>query len=466
MIKFSNNQTSLFDFVNEPIYKRINDPELDRIQKTLESSDLMEEFRKIIYEDKEIRTDFGRPTRPMDVIIKLLILRRLYHWGFRETEIMGNDRISVRKFLGLKEESSPDHTVLSRWNKRIPESLWKKLNDKIIEYAKAKKVTSGKKMRMDTTVVEGNIHHPMDSGLLEDSVKKLGQLAKKAKNLGLASGERVRDFGRSAKKQVLRIVKYAGKRREEQIELFKTHYQQLVQITKHAVHHAKEIQGYISQGVINQEEKRVKKVNRLKASYEKYIPRIEQVIGQTVRRVFKGEAVPVNEKLLSIHEEHLYPVRKGKKTKPTEFGQICKIQESDGGMITEWATYTSQPSDTHLFIPSIDKHIEIFDRPPQVAAGDRGCWSDINEVIAKGKGVKRVCIPKRGRKSRERILFEKQRWFKKAQRFRTGSEATISVLKRRYGMARCMDRGQEGMDSWISLSCIARNLWTIAHGMT
>ena len=156
MIRFSNNQTSLFDFVNDPIFERVNDPELESIQRVVESSDLMDQFRKILFMDDDIKTDFGRPTRPVDVIIKLLMLRRLYKWGFREAEIMGNDRITVRKFLGLKDEPAPDYSTLSRWNKKIPDSLWKKLNKVIVEYARKKKVTSGRKMRVDTTVIIRN----------------------------------------------------------------------------------------------------------------------------------------------------------------------------------------------------------------------------------------------------------------------------------------------------------------------
>jgi len=306
MIRFSNNQKDLFEFVTEPIYKRVNDPELEKIQEVIETSNLMEKFYRVLIEDKTVMTDFGRPSKSADVIIKLLILRRLYGWSYRDTEAMGNDRITVRKFLGLKDEAAPDHTVLSRWNKRIPAFFWKELNRLLVFYAKEKKVTSGRKMRVDTTVVEGNIHHPTDSSLLEDSVRKLGLLAKEAKTLGFSTGERVRDYSRSAKRRVLHIVKYARKRSEAHIEAFQRHYQELVQITKRAVNSAKRIY----QKIVQHSDDIV--FEPLKRAYERYIPRIESVIGQTQRRVFQGEKVPAGEKLVSIHEEHLYPIRKGK----------------------------------------------------------------------------------------------------------------------------------------------------------
>ena len=214
-------------------------------------------------------------------------------------------------------------------------------------------------------------------------------------------------------------------------------------ITKRALSHAKQIQKAIFDKVEDSEESVIRKVQRIRESYERHIPRIEQVINQT------------------------YPIRKGKKAKPVEFGQIYKIQESDGGIIADWQNYSSQPSDTHLFIPSIDKHEEIFSKVPHLAGADRGFWSETNETCAiEEKGVKRVCIPKRGRKSKDRVIFERQRWFRAGQRFRTGSEATISILKRRFGLNRCMDREQSGMNSWVALGCITRNLCIIAHQVT
>jgi IS5 family transposase len=466
MIQFKNKQTSLFDFVTGPIFERVHDPELENLKKLIESENLLEAFyNELIKHEKKV-FDFGRPTHPMDVVIRMLILRRLYKWSYRTTEKMGNDSISVRKFLGLKEEAAPDHSILSRWNKRIPESLWKKLNETIVKAAKKKKVTLGNKMRTDTTVVEGNIHYPTDSHLLFDGIQKLGRLSRKVRSLGLVSGEIVRDFSRSAKRQVLGIIKYARNRKEDGIHRFKKHYKALVSIAKRSVHHAKNIRTQVFDKTRDTRKDILRKIERIEREYQKYLPRIEQVIHQTVRRVFLGERLKNDEKLISIHEHHLYPIKKGKRSKPVEFGQMVKIQESDGGIITDWDIYRSQPSDANTFIPSIDKHKEIFRKAPILAAGDRGCWSKENEETAKERGVKRVCIPLRGKKGKERQAFEKQRWFKKGKRFRTGSEATISILKRRCGMNKNMDKGQECMDNWVALSCIARNLWLIAHAMT
>jgi IS5 family transposase len=105
-------------------------------------------------------------------------------------------------------------------------------------------------------------------------------------------------------------------------------------------------------------------------------------------------------------------------------------------------------------VPSLDAHIALFGRPPTVAATDRGFSSAPNEQYARDKGVKYVSMPKRGKKTDERRRYEKQRWFRRAQRFRAGSEGRISVLKRRFGLDLCRYNGQEGFDRWLGLGAI------------
>jgi IS5 family transposase len=119
-------------------------------------------------------------------------------------------------------------------------------------------------------------------------------------------------------------------------------------------------------------------------------------------------------------------------------------------------------ADADLFIPSVDRHIETFGRPPHLAAADRGFHSLSNEQLAYDKGVKRVCLPKKGKKSKQRQQIEKSRWFKAGQRFRAGSEGRISVLKRVHGFNRRRDKGQAGFDQWLGWGVIAANLKVIA----
>ena len=91
-------------------------------------------------------------------------------------------------------------------------------------------------------------------------------------------------------------------------------------------------------------------------------------------------------------------------------------------------------------------------------AGDRGLYSVENEQTARRSGVKRVVLPKSGKLSEKRKHHEKQRWFRRGFRFRAGIEGRISVLNRAFGLALCLDHGEEGMGRWVGWGILAHNL--------
>ena len=101
-----------------------------------------------------------------------------------------------------------------------------------------------------------------------------------------------------------------------------------------------------------------------------------------------------------------------------------------------------------------------------MVAADAAFYSNKkNEAVAKAKGVKRVCIPNRATKSIERRREQKKRWFRNGQKWRTGSEGRISVVKRRNGLRRCRYKGYIGMNRWVGLGVIADNVVNIGRAM-
>ena len=107
-----------------------------------------------------------------------------------------------------------------------------------------------------------------------------------------------------------------------------------------------------------------------------------------------------------------------------------------------------------------------FGRVPRLVSADAGFFSARNEAAAHERGVKRVSIPNLGSKSAERKALQKKRWFRKAQKWRTGCEGRISLLKRRHGLRRCLYKGLSGMQRWVGLGVIADNLINIARVMS
>ena len=193
-----------------------------------------------------------------------------------------------------------------------------------------------------------------------------------------------------------------------------------------------------------------------------FLPLVDQAIAQAGRRVLRGEAVPAADKLLSLFEPHTQAIRRHKAGKLTEFGRKVLLDEVEGGLISHFAILNDVGLEHPHFVASLDAHQERFGHPPGLVAGDRGLYSPENEDRARGRGVRRVVLPKTGRASRERQQHERQRWFRRGFRFRAGAEGRIHVLKRDYGLARCRDHGEAGFGRWVGWGIVTHNLAQIA----
>jgi IS5 family transposase len=190
-------------------------------------------------------------------------------------------------------------------------------------------------------------------------------------------------------------------------------------------------------------------------------PLVSRVLAQTRARLLGGDT-HVADKVLSVFEPHTEAIRKGKIAKPTEFGKLVTIQESEHQIITAYEVHATRPADMTLWTPALDRHIQVFGRAPVIAAADRGFSSAKNEDAALARGIRRVILPRHGRKTSARRAYERQRWFRRGQRWRVGCEGRISVIKRRHGLRRCRYRGADGTARWVGLGVIANNLVSTA----
>ena len=193
-------------------------------------------------------------------------------------------------------------------------------------------------------------------------------------------------------------------------------------------------------------------------------PRVKLVMKQTRDRIFRGNT-RVEGKILSLFEPTTEVIRKGKAAKPNEFGKMVKLQEAENQIVIDYEVYDRRPNDSDLLIAAIETHQARLGRTPRLVAADAAFYSIKNETAAKEKGVKRVCIPNRNTKSSERKREQKKRWFRNGQKWRTGCEGRISVVKRRHGLNRCRYRGDTGMKRWVGLGVIGDNLVNIGRAM-
>jgi transposase, IS5 family len=188
----------------------------------------------------------------------------------------------------------------------------------------------------------------------------------------------------------------------------KQRYGQLLIATSRVVGQAKRFSAEIVQGI-----KRATTVMRqlalegLRHELDEMVPLVRQVMKQTRVRIFRGNTRSGG-KLVSLFEPSTEIIRKGKASKPTEFGKMVKLQEAENQIITAYEVYAQRPCDSDLVIEAIDTHQALLGRVPRLVAADAAFYSARNEAAAKAKGVKRVCVPNRSTKSLERKREQKK----------------------------------------------------------
>jgi len=364
-----------------------------------------------------------------------------------------------RMFTDVGADKVPDAKTLARIERALGPEVLEKVHGRNVGIAKERDVVEGRKMRVDTTVTETHIHYPTDSSLLGDGVRVLTRTMKRIVKIGGEVGERVRDRIRSVSHRVMEIARASRSKAQNQgKEKLQKSYKQLLNATGQVVAQAKRIAEEVKRGV-----KGSKKIagqlrlDALKAELERMIPLVKQVMHQTKARLFKND-LHVLGKIVSLFEPATQIIRKGKSSKPTEFGRLIKIQEAENQIVTHYEVCAERPADSTLLVKSIEVHQQQFGRAPHTVAADAAFYSAANEKAAKEMGVKRVAIPNRSTKSAERRLLQKKRWFRQAQAWRTGCVGRISVLKRRHGLNRCRYRVDAGMKRWVGLGVIADNL--------
>jgi IS5 family transposase len=239
----------------------------------------------------------------------------------------------------------------------------------------------------------------------------------------------------------------------------------LLGITKRVVAQAKRFSAEIASGVKRSSDiLQQAKLHALKSRIDDMVGTVKKVIHQTKERVFGGNT-HVEGKILSVFETTTEVIRKGKASKPTEFGKMIKIQEAENQIVIDFEVYDQRPSDSDLLIPAIETHQTLLGRTPDLAAADAAFYSAKNVAKAEEMGVKRVSVPNRSTKSAARKHFQKQRWFKKGQKWRTGCEGRISLLKRRHGLRRSLYKKDAGIKRWVGLGVIADNLINLGKAM-
>jgi transposase, IS5 family len=453
MTRRKQGQRVLWEGMIDEDVRALWEPWMVQADRLLDDEELIDRVYVAQGERHEHSATRGRSQTPAEMVLRLMLLKHVRNWSFDVLEREVRMNLAYRDFTRIGMGKVPDAKTLARIAQALGGEVIAELHRRLVEMAQEEGVIQGRKLRVDTTVVETNIHYPTDSSLLGDGARVLTRTMKKIESEAGKLKRKVRNRTRSISKRVVAIATASRHKGEEGEARRRKQYKELLRYSRQILNDTKRV-------IAEVEEMSAKKKKGLRGLCEhlsEMAGRMRQVVKQTKALVFAG-ITQMPGKIVSLFEPHSEIIRKGKASKPTEFGKLVQVQETENQIITHYDVFDQRPSDRDLLSGAVEIHKRVLGRVPHLATADAGYYSRAQEQAVEDKGVKWVAVPNRSTKSAERKKREHSRWFRNAQRWRTGCEGRISVLKRRHGLSRCRYRGIEGMKRWVGLGVMADTL--------
>jgi transposase, IS5 family len=394
----------------------------------------------------------GRAGLTGEQTLRILVLRQLTAWTYAELAFHLADSATYRVFGRIGALTKPpSKSALAAAVERVQPATLAAMTDHVVTSAAARQVEPARTVRMDATVVPAAIHHPTDSTLLWDAVRVLDRLLLRVNRVaGFTAYHR---HVKRVRRRALEIAHLAP----QKVARRRACYRELLDLTQATANYAACALAHLeslpaasltpAQGDVHDE-------------LAALLPLIGQVMDQTDRRVFQGEAVPADEKLVSLFEAHVDVIVKDRRE--TYYGHTIYLTTGGSGLILDCAIPNGNPADSTWTVPLVRRHVDLYGRAPRQVSFDGAFASRDNLAACKALGVEDVCFAKkRGLAVRDMVRSE---WVDdKLRRFRAGIEAGISLLKRVFGLARCVWKGAAGFHAYVRTAVLAANLLLLAR---
>jgi transposase, IS5 family len=307
---------SMFEAALGSIEKLIEgfiEPPLRRLDEVLADEQLLEAVLDRLAQRWPHSRTRGRPGTPAEVVLRMLVLKRLKGWSFDETEREVRASVVYRHLVRVYFEPVPDAKTLIRLSGVIGTVGIEAIQRRLLKLAQAQGLIKGRRARVDTTVVETNISYPTDSGLLADGVRVLTRALQRIEQATGVAGHRVRNRKRATTRRVLEISRAARSRKLKVSRArLQAGYRRLLTVVRATVHDAKRVMAELAEGVrVAFGQRAGKIVTHARAQLAQMLPLVQRVIAQTRARILGGDK-HYHDKVFSLFEPHAEAIRKGK----------------------------------------------------------------------------------------------------------------------------------------------------------
>src|SRR5438477_33936 len=399
----------------------------------------------------------GRPSIPMEWFLRLMFLRFRYRLGFEALCREVTDSLAWRRFCRIPLGVDVPHpSTLEKIVGRCGEAAVAGLNEALLAKADENKVIKLDRVRADTTVVPANVAYPTDSGLLSKGVVKMTAAIVALKGMGLATRTTVRDRSRSMRRRAHEIAAWLRRRTDDAKQEVYAINAEMVDLADAAVADALAVVCNARRSLSRAGDRASGKAVALVADLERTAVLVAQIAAQTRVRL-SGDVPDGSSRIVSLHDPDARPIRKGRLGKPVEFGYKAQVADNADGVIVDFKLTKGNPPDAPMLEPDIGRIKARFGRAPKAVTADRGYGEAAVDTALMALGVRRVAIPRRGAPGLSRRKVQRARGFVKLVKWRTGSEARISCLKRDWGWSRTLLDGEHGARTWCGWGVMAHN---------
>ena len=408
------------------------------------------------------RTGPGRKCEvTSDSVLRMLISQIMEGESLRGIAIRIDDSNYLRRFVRIYNGAMIDYSTLCTLKNAIRPKSWEKINEALKRTSVEGGLIDGEKLRLDTSAVETNIRWPTDAGLLWDTYRVLCRLINTARKIDPDSASDRRLQPKLVKRLYTTIARRSGKKGVVS-EAAKGLYADLIRLVDDLLEWVPYVCNRLRErfGWIDCSDVQAALINQI----EHFRALGRKVVDQARRRVMHGEKVPNAEKIFSIFEPHTELLKRGKASKPIEFGHMVAIQQVQGKFITDYEVFEKKPVDYTLVDPALESHKKTFGQLPKEFSADKGFYESMARIEELEQEIEVVAIGKKGSRTEEETAREKTKAFRLGQKFRAGIEGSISFLKRILGLWRCMNKGWQHFVSTVGATVFVHNLLVLSSG--
>jgi transposase, IS5 family len=423
-------------FIDQSLYEL--DEELKKVDELLSNAQLLKPF------EEDFDPSMGRPGTAAGIYLRMMYLK--FRWGlsYEEVEREVKERLPWRYFCHLSlMDTVPDATTLIKLNQRFGEDRISGLNKDLVKQLLKNKSIKPRRIRIDSTTLEAHISYPNDVGIIHQAVKTITRTA-------ASLGKKITSHVRATKRAVFRWSQTAKGNPKARKEKGRKILNKVAKLAKHTLAQGRKAFQSLRGSAADRSAK-------LKQRFCEQIKLAEAILSQTEQKLQGIKSIP--ERIVSFHDSEARPIRKGKLNKAVEFGRTLQLVQDSSGVILHYEIHRGNPSDRTELLSVLRQTKTTVSIKPTALAADRGYYSAENVLQLGNAGIKKVGIPKVGRLSRKEKTHQRTKWFRQLHRFRCGIEASISMLKRKFGLGRVLARGSAGTAIWSGLAIFAYNVW-------